>query len=438
MSLSVRTEGQSQPPDLRFQENAEERLHIFGGRRLRGEIRVSGAKNSAIALMPAALLGDSPSVIENVPRITDVSRYITLLHLLGAEIACCENTVTIDPQRVTSAALDGEPVRAMRASYYLMGALLGRFHEAHVGMPGGCDLGPRPIDQHLKGFEALGAEVEVQGGLVHLQARELHGARIYLDVVSVGATINLLLAAARADGQTIIENAAREPEVVDLANFLCAMGAQIRGAGTDTIRIQGVPHLHGASYSCIPDRIEAGTYMIAAAATKGRLRISGVIPTHLDPLIAKLREIGVRVEEHGDALLVDGSYPGQHAVDIKTQPYPGFPTDLQQPMTAYLAIVPGTSIITDTIYESRFRHVNELKRMGADIRVQGRTAVVEGVPQLTGAAVTVSDLRAGAALLVAGLEAEGETIVDGLIYLDRGYEHFEEKLAAVGAQLLRK
>jgi UDP-N-acetylglucosamine 1-carboxyvinyltransferase len=328
-------------------------------------------------------------------------------------------------------------VKKLRASYYLWGALLGKFGEAQVGLPGGCDLGPRPVDLHIKGFEALGARVETQNGVMKIKANRLKGARIYLDLVSVGATINIMLAATRAEGLTVIENAAREPEIVDVATLLNNMGANIKGAGTDVIRIKGVEKLHGCRHTIIPDRIEAGTYMIAAAATRGDVTLENVIPKHLDPVTAKLREIGVTVEEGDDSIRVIGQ-DAYRAVDVKTSPYPGFPTDLQQPFTTLLTQAKGASIVTDNIYGSRFRHVDELRRMGANIKVEGRSAVIEGGKKLLGAKVMASDLRAGAALVVAGLISQGITEVDGLEHIDRGYENLVGKLQSLGADVLRE
>lgn len=411
-------------------------LKIKGGRPLRGTVHISGAKNSAVALIPATLLADTPTVVENLPDIRDVHIYRELLERLGAKVRQDGSVMEVDTLNLTNVPLVNGNVKQLRASYYLMGALLGRFKEAVIGMPGGCNLGPRPIDQHLKGFEALGATVSYEQGAVRLAAERLVGCRIYLDVVSVGATINIMLAASRAEGQTVIENAAKEPEIIDVATILNAMGAKIKGAGTDVIRIYGMNALSGCRHPIIPDRIEAGTYMIAAAATKGDVTVDNVIPKHLEPISAKLREMGVTVEEKEDSLRVVG-VDAIRPVDIKTLPYPGFPTDLQQPATALLTAADGTSIVTDNIYSSRFKHVDELRRMGAQIKVEGRSAVIEGATPLQGARVKATDLRAGAALVVAGLMAEGITEVTGVEHIDRGYEHLERKLNLLGAETWR-
>lgn len=415
-----------------------ERLLIRGGKPLKGMVTISGAKNSAVALIPAALLADGPVVIDNLPRIQDVQVYAELLREeMGADILFEDDWMEIDSRSLCSVPLPNGRVKKLRASYYLWGAMLAKYGEAQVGLPGGCDLGPRPVDLHIKGFQALGARVETKNGLLTLKADRLRGARIYLDLVSVGATINIMLAATRAEGVTIIENAAREPEIVDVATLLNNMGANIKGAGTDIIRIQGVDRLHGCRHTIIPDRIEAGTYMIAAAATRGDVTLENVIPKHLEPVSAKLREMGVEVRESGDAVRVIGRESYQ-AVDVKTSPYPGFPTDLQQPMTTLLTQAGGVGIITDNIYSARFRHVDELRRMGASIKVEGRSAMVEGRTPLVGSKVMATDLRAGAALVVAGLVAEGVTEVEGLTHIDRGYENLVEKLRGLGADVWRE
>ncbi|SFS35049.1 UDP-N-acetylglucosamine 1-carboxyvinyltransferase [Marininema halotolerans] len=414
-----------------------EKLMIKGGKPLSGEISVSGAKNSAVALIPATLLGGSPTVIENLPQISDVEIYEEILRDFGATVTRDSDCLTIDTSCVINTPMPNGKVKKLRASYYLMGALLGRFGEATVGLPGGCNLGPRPIDQHIKGFEALGAEVSHRNGAIHLWAKKLTGARIYLDVVSVGATINIMLAASRAEGRTIIENAAKEPEIIDVATLLTAMGARIHGAGTDVIRIVGNSDLMGCRHSIIPDRIEAGTYMIAAAATGGEVTVTNLIPKHMEPVTAKLREMGVTIDEGDEALRVRGMGPYQ-GIDVKTLPYPGFPTDLQQPLTTLLTRAEGTSLVTDNIYAARFKHVDELGRMGAYLRVEGRTAVVEGGTPLHGAQVRATDLRAGAALVIAGLMAEGVTEIAGVEHVDRGYENLEEKLRTLGAELWRE
>lgn len=414
-----------------------DKLIISGGKALNGSVTVSGAKNSAVALIPAALLADGPVVIENLPRIQDVQIYFDLLREMGADVLFEEDWMEIDGRPLKPMYLPNGRVKKLRASYYLWGAMLGKFGEAQVGLPGGCDLGPRPIDLHIKGFEALGAKVENQNGVLTIKAKQLKGARIYLDLVSVGATINIMLAAAKAEGVTVIENAAREPEIVDVATLLNNMGANIKGAGTDIIRIVGVERLNGCRHTIIPDRIEAGTYMIAAAATKGNVILENVIPKHLESVTAKLREIGVAIEVDGDSIHVMGQ-ENYRSIDVKTNPYPGFPTDLQQPITALLTQAKGVSIITDNIYGARFRHVDELRRMGASIKVEGRSAVIDGGKQTMGAKVIASDLRAGAALVIAGLATKGITEVDGLEHIDRGYESLVEKLQKLGASIIRR
>jgi UDP-N-acetylglucosamine 1-carboxyvinyltransferase len=414
-----------------------EKLVIKGGRPLYGNVKISGAKNSALAMIPAALLPNSPTVLENIPEIGDIAVYIELLQKLGVKVALTEKELHIDPSSLQHQPMLDPKVSELRASYYLMGALLGKFHEVTIGLPGGCKLGLRPIDQHIKGFEALGAKAILKDGVVHIQAPHLKGARIYLDVVSVGATINLMLAAVCAEGTTVIENAAKEPEVIDVATLLSSMGAQIKGAGTDVVRIRGGHRLHGCRHSIIPDRIEAGTYMIAAAATRGKVKIEQVIPKHLESVSAKLREMGVQIEEDEESITVFGrdSYA---SVDIKTLPYPGFPTDLQQPFTSLLTQAHGTSLITDNIYFSRFEHVSQLEKMGAKIQVDGRTAIVRGVTPLKGAQVHAFDLRAGASLIIAGLIADGVTSITGIQQIQRGYERLEEKLNGLGAEIWRE
>jgi UDP-N-acetylglucosamine 1-carboxyvinyltransferase len=415
-----------------------EKLVIHGQRPLRGEIDISGAKNAAVAIIPAAILLDAPCRIENIPDIKDVDSLREILTQLGAVIDQEDkNTLVINPININSYAASYDMVQSMRASYYLLGALLGRFKKAEVSLPGGCDFGFRPIDQHIKGFEAMGATVEIEHGIIKVYAEKLTGAQIYLDVVSVGATINLMLAAVKASGTTIIENAAKEPHVVDVANFLNAMGANIKGAGTDVIKIRGVATLTGgATHSIIPDMIEAGTFMIAAAATKGDVTIRNVIPKHLESLSAKLSEMNVNVEEGGDWIRINGTGRFQK-VNIKTLPYPGFATDLHPPATVLLCLAEGTSTITEGIWDLRFQYVDELKRMGARIKVEGRMAVVEGGTRLSGAPVKATDLRAGAALVVAGLVAEGKTEIYDVKYIDRGYENLEEKLRSLGAKIYR-
>jgi UDP-N-acetylglucosamine 1-carboxyvinyltransferase len=414
-----------------------EKLKIVGGDLLQGSVRISGAKNSAVALIPATILADSPVTIEGLPNISDVHVLGELIEEIGGKFHFDDKEVTIDPTHIVSMPLPNGKVKKLRASYYLMGAMLGRFKKAVIGLPGGCHLGPRPIDQHIKGFEALGAKVTNEQGAIYLRAEELRGARIYLDVVSVGATINIMLAAVRAKGRTIIENAAKEPEIIDVATLLSNMGARIKGAGTDVIRIDGVDQLHGCRHSIIPDRIEAGTYMIIGAAMGKEVIIDNVIPQHLEAVIAKLREMGVRVETSDDQILV-ATNDKLRAVDIKTLVYPGFPTDLQQPFTSLLTKAHGTSVVTDTIYSARFKHVDELRRMNASIKVEGRSAIVTGPVQLQGAKVRATDLRAGAALVVAGLMAEGVTEITGLEHIDRGYSCLVDKLAGLGATIWRE
>ncbi|KML42085.1 UDP-N-acetylglucosamine 1-carboxyvinyltransferase [Cytobacillus firmus] len=414
-----------------------EKLMIAGGYPLKGTVRISGAKNSAVALIPATILAESPVTIEGLPDISDVQILKDLLEEIGGTVEFSENDMTVDPSSMISMPLPNGKVKKLRASYYLMGAMLGRFKKAVIGLPGGCHLGPRPIDQHIKGFEALGARVTNEQGAIYLRADELRGARIYLDVVSVGATINIMLAAVRAKGRTIIENAAKEPEIIDVATLLTNMGAKIKGAGTDVIRIDGVDHLHGCQHTIIPDRIEAGTYMIVGAAAGEGVLIDNVIPHHLESLIAKLREMGVQIETNDDQVFV-GPAEKMKAVDIKTLVYPGFPTDLQQPLTSLLTGAEGTSMVTDTIYSARFKHIDELRRMNANIKVEGRSAIINGPVQLQGAKVKASDLRAGAALVIAGLMAEGVTEVTGLEHIDRGYSHLVEKLNGLGATIWRE
>ncbi|KAB2333171.1 UDP-N-acetylglucosamine 1-carboxyvinyltransferase [Cytobacillus depressus] len=414
-----------------------EKLMIAGGYPLKGTVRISGAKNSAVALIPATILADSPVTIEGLPDISDVQILKGLLEELGGTVKFSDGDMTVDPSTMISMPLPNGKVKKLRASYYLMGAMLGRFKKAVIGLPGGCHLGPRPIDQHIKGFEALGATVTNEQGAIYLRADELRGARIYLDVVSVGATINIMLAAVRAKGRTVIENAAKEPEIIDVATLLTNMGAKIKGAGTDVIRIDGVEQLHGCQHTIIPDRIEAGTYMILGAAVGEGITIDNVIPQHLESLIAKLRELGVHIESADDHVYIH-PVDKRKAVDIKTLVYPGFPTDLQQPFTTLLTSAVGTSMVTDTIYSARFKHIDELRRMNANIKVEGRSAIIHGPVQLQGAKVKASDLRAGAALVIAGLMAEGITEVTGLEHIDRGYSHLVEKLNGLGATVWRE
>ncbi|EFM09593.1 UDP-N-acetylglucosamine 1-carboxyvinyltransferase [Paenibacillus curdlanolyticus YK9] len=411
---------------------------IRGGRPLHGEIQISGAKNSAVALLPAAILAESEVTLDNLPAISDVAVYSEILRDLGAKVERHEDTMRIDPSKLVSTAMPNGKVKMLRASYYLMGALLGRFGEAVIGLPGGCNFEPRPIDQHIKGFEALGATVTNEHGAMRISAKELRGAKIYLDLVSVGATINIMLAAARAKGSTIIENAAKEPEIIDVATLLNAMGAKIKGAGTETIRIEGVERMHGCRHSIIPDRIQAGTYMIMAAATRGDVTVEGVIPKHMEAVTAKLREMGATVEELDDAIRIVGGDKPYEAVDLKALVYPGFATDLQSPMTSLLTQAKGVSVLSDYIYGNRFKHVPELAMMGANIRVEGRSAIIEGGP-LSAAKVHATDLRAGAALVIAGLTVkEGITEVTGVEYIDRGYDNLVDNLRRLGADIWRE
>ena len=410
---------------------------IHGGRPLMGEVTISGAKNAAVAIIPAALLVDGVCRIENIPQISDVTLLFSILEELGARVRVLNrHTVEIDSRHVHSTQPSFEMVRRIRASYYLLGALLGRFGKATVAMPGGCNFGVRPIDQHVKGFRAMGAEV-TEGNLVQAVAKggRLTGAAVYLDMVSVGATMNIMMAAALAEGTTTIENAAKEPHIVDLANFLNSMGADIKGAGTDSIKIRGVKRLTGGSYGIIPDQIEAGTYMAAVAATGGQLLLKNVIPKHMECISAKLMEMGVSVTEDDDSLLVRRSGP-LTKTNVKTLPYPGFPTDMQPQITAVLALAEGTSLVTEGVYgANRFKYVDELKRLGAHIQVDGKVAVVEGVKQLVGAPIQACDLRAGAALVIAGLAAQGTTELSHINYIERGYEDLVGKLRAVGADI---
>jgi UDP-N-acetylglucosamine 1-carboxyvinyltransferase len=414
-----------------------EKLMIAGGRPLRGTVQISGAKNSAIALIPAAVMAESEVILDNLPNLRDVDVYTEILGELGVKVERNGDSMRIDPKGIRSVPMPNGNVKKLRASYYLMGALLGKFGEAVIGLPGGCNFEPRPIDQHMKGFEALGAEVRNVHGAIHLKAKELRGAKIYLDVVSVGATVNIMLAAALAKGTTIIENAAREPEIIDVATLLNSMGARIKGAGTETIRIEGVKSLHGCRHSIIPDRIQAGTYMIAAAATRGDVVVDNVIPKHLEALTAKLQEMGVTIIEMDESIRVIGS-PEYESVDVKALVYPGFATDLQSPMTSLLTQTKGVSILTDYVYNNRFKHVPELIRMGANIKIEGRSAVIEG-SRLQAAKVKATDLRAGAAVVIAGLIAsDGITEVTGLEYIDRGYDAIEVQLRQLGAEIWRE
>ena len=411
---------------------------VQGGTKLSGSVTISGAKNAAVAILPATLLVSGPCRIENVPDISDVRLLLEILRDMGAEIRRYgRNTLEIDCTRARNATAPIELVRRIRASYYLIGAELGRFGHAHVAMPGGCNFGVRPIDQHIKGFEAMGAMVEQSGGYVCADAPKggLRGGHIYLDIVSVGATMNILLAAVLCSGMTIIENCAKEPHIVDLANFLNAMGAQVSGAGTDVIKVRGVRALHGGSYSIIPDQIEAGTYMAACAAAGGEVRLANVIPRHLECISAKLREMGVTVVEGGDSVLVRSNGRLRHT-NVKTQPYPGFPTDMQPQISVALCLADGTSVVTEGVYDNRYKYIQELGRMGADAQVDGCTAIINGVEGLHGAEVRACDLRAGAAVVIAGLCATGETVVTDIRFIERGYENFVGKLRGVGADIV--
>ena len=414
---------------------------INGGKRLEGAVTISGAKNAALAIIPAVILSGESCLLENLPEIEDVRIVEEILTSMGAAISRTpDGSMRIDPSGINTFSVTGEMVSSMRASYYLLGALLGRYKKAEIALPGGCAIGQRPIDQHIKGMRALGADIVIQGGSVKARADKLKGAEIYLDVVSVGATINIMLAAVAAEGQTIIANAAKEPHVVDVANFLNMMGANVKGAGTDVIRIQGGRRLHGCTYAVIPDQIEAGTFMIAAAATRGDVIINNVIPTHLEAISAKLMECGAAVSEGDDGrdfFIRVSADKRPRAVNIKTLPYPGFPTDLQQPMMALLATAEGNSFIMENIFENRFNHVPELAKMGACISISSRTATVEGVERLYGAPLCASDLRAGAALVIAALAAEGESTISQIHFIDRGYEFLEQKLRALGADITR-
>lgn len=417
-----------------------EKFTINGRKELCGEVEISGSKNSTVAIIPAVLMVEGICNIENVPGIKDVRMLLEIISKLGAKVEDCvdeSNSVRIDATNVNESVATFDMVKTLRASYYLLGALLGRFNKAQVSFPGGCDFGARPIDQHIKGFEALGAKVEIEHGVIKVSAEKLVGTRIYLDVVSVGATINLMLAACRAEGSTVIENPAKEPHVVDVANFLNAMGAKIKGAGTDVIKITGVERLTGGgAHGIIPDQIEAGTYMIAVACTGGDVYVKNVIPKHMESLMAKLVEMNVKIEEGDDWIRVISDRTLTKA-NIKTLPYPGFPTDMQPPATVLLCLAKGTSTITEGVWDSRFQYAEELKRMGANIKVEGRISVIEGTDKLSGTAVKATDLRAGAALVLAGLVAEGKTDVYNLKYIDRGYEDFEKKLQALGADIKR-
>ncbi len=414
-----------------------EKFVIHGGKPLKGEVRISGAKNAAVAILPAVLLADGPCIVDNLPDISDVATILSAMKCLGADIRLINKTcVEIDPSHVNSFVVSKEMAEGMRASSYFLGALLGKMNRARVAPPGGCNFGVRPIDQHIKGFEALGAKMTIENGMVDGRAMTLKGASIYLDVVSVGATINIMLAAVKAKGLTVIENAAREPHIVDLANFLNSMGANIMGAGTGVIKIRGVDSLHGTNYSIIPDQIEAGTYMAAAVATMGDVLINNVTPKHLESIIAKLKEAGAEITEFDEAVRIT-MRTRPHKCNVKTMPHPGFPTDMQPQMATVLAIAEGTSIVTEGVWDSRFRYVEQLTIMGAKIQVDGKMAVITGVESLTPAPVKAVDLRAGAAMIIAGLMAEGKTEKEEKDHIDRGYENVVEKFTALGADIKR-
>ncbi len=412
-----------------------EQYAIKGGNPLVGEVEIGGAKNAALPIIAAALMSEETVHIDNLPDVRDTNVLLEAMQSIGVMIKREDrHRVTIYPSQINNLVVDGEGVRRIRASYYFIGALLARYKKAEVALPGGCDIGCRAIDQHIKGFRALGADVNIEYGLIKAEAERLKGSHIYMDVVSVGATINIMMVAALAEGQTIIENAAKEPHVVDLANFLNSMGANIKGAGTDVIRIKGVSHLHGTDYAIIPDQIEAGTFMFAAAVTKGDVTVKNVIPKHLESITAKLLEIGCEIEESDDAVRVVAAKPLRHT-QVKTLPYPGFPTDMQPQITVALALSQGTSIVTESIFENRFKYVDELTRMGANIKVEGNTAIVDGVSKYTGAKISAPDLRAGAALVLAALAADGYSVVEDIHYIQRGYEDFHLKLQSLGAQI---
>ena len=412
-----------------------EQYAIKGGNPLVGEVEIGGAKNAALAILAAAIMTDETVVIENVPDVRDTNVLLQAMESIGVIINKIDrHTVRINASQINDLIIEDDFIKKIRASYYLLGALLGKYKKAEVALPGGCNIGLRPIDQHIKGFRALGASVRIEHGLIITETERLSGNHIYMDVVSVGATMNVMMAAVMAEGQTVVENAAKEPHVVDLANFLNSMGANIKGAGTDVIRIKGVAKLHGTEYGIIPDQIEAGTFMFAAAVTKGDVTVKNVIPKHLESISAKLLEIGCEVEESDDAVRVVASKPLGHT-HVKTLPYPGFPTDMQPQITVALGLSAGTSIVTESIFENRFKYVDELTRMGANIKVESNTAIIDGVKKYTGASITAPDLRAGAALVIAGLAAEGVTTIDDIKYIERGYEDFHLKLQGLGAQI---
>lgn len=415
-----------------------EKFVVNGGKPLFGEVNISGAKNAAVAIIPAVILCDEPCQIENIPNISDVSLISRILQQLGANVRRInKSSLYIDPTHIRTCNATNELIRGMRASYYLLGALLGKYGNAKVALPGGCNFGVRPIDQHLKGFEALGAETRlVDGAIIEAKCEtKLVGTHIYLDVVSVGATMNIMLAACKAEGQTIIENAAKEPHIVDLANFLNSMGADIRGAGTDVIKVRGVDYLHGVTYSIIPDQIEAGTYMCAAAATRGCITVNNITPKHLDSITVKLREMGVKITEYDESIKVDATVKPLKRCNIKTMPHPGFPTDCQPQFTALLMSVPGTSIVNENVWDNRYQYISQLVNMGAQISVEGRLAIIEGGAPLTAAPVKATDLRAGAAMIIAALQVKGTTEISNIQLIERGYENVIEKFKALGADI---
>ena len=408
---------------------------IRGGNPLVGEVEIGGAKNAALAIVTSAIMADEPVVVENIPDVSDVNVLLEAISFIGATVERIDrHTVRINGATIGSVSVDYDYIKKIRASYYLLGALLGKFRQAEVPLPGGCNIGSRPIDLHLKGFRALGATATIRNGVVMAQADDFHGAHIFMDTVSVGATINIMMAAVLARGNTTIENAAKEPHVVDTANFLNSMGANIKGAGTDVIRIRGVESLHRTTYSVVPDMIEAGTFMFAAAATRGDILVKNIIPKHLEAMTAKLTEIGCDVEEFDEAVRISRKHR-LNRTHVKTQPYPGFPTDMQPQMCVTLCLAEGTSIVTESIFENRFKYVDELTRMGASVKVEGNTAIIDGAVGLTGARISAPDLRAGAALVIAGLAAEGMTVIDDIDYIHRGYEDFMDKLKSLGAEM---
>ncbi len=412
-----------------------EHYMIKGGNPLVGEVEISGAKNAALGILAASIMTDETVMIDNLPDVRDINVLLEAMESIGVRVErLTRHSVKLNSENIGDVSVDYEYIKKIRASYYLIGALLGKYKKAEVPLPGGCNIGSRPIDLHIKGFRALGAKVSIRNGMIIATAEHLHGSHIFLDTVSVGATINIMMAACMAEGNTIIENCAREPHVVDVANFLSSMGANIKGAGTDVIRIRGVSKLHSTEYSIIPDQIEAGTFMFAAAATKGDVMVKNVIPKHLEAISAKLLEIGCEVEEFDSAVRVVAS-KRLHSTNVKTLPYPGYPTDMQPQIAVTLALARGTSIVTESIFENRFKYMDELTRMGADVRVEGNTAIITGVDRLTGARISAPDLRAGAALVIAALAAEGITIIDDVVYIQRGYESFDEKLRSLGAEI---